>query len=193
MDELLTKGLVHIDWNQKEIREFFETDKIFLDDMDCLTLGAGITRAVLHDARHTMHICYETSRLVNLNEFMSLPEYLKVYKKLKDDAETAAQSHPHQAVSANKNKKLGDGRGNGRTAGVTNATPNPYDIEELKLELKNVASLFRSSPYLEIVKTLPIYCSQVGITLQDAELVFTPSSEKLLSKPIPMELMMAHE
>ncbi|ODM91752.1 hypothetical protein Ocin01_14927 [Orchesella cincta] len=160
MDKVLTRKLLHYDWTPEEVHEFFEVDKIFLDEMDVLTLGAGVTRAILHEARHMMHICYETSRLLDFKEFAMLPSYERVYNRLKDEFMEKTQQKKIRRMST----------------GTTS-----YDIEEGHLELRNVTGLFRTSIYNEILKNLPLYCSRVALTLQDSELVFTPSSEKLLS------------
>lgn len=144
LNETLTKKMAQVDWLPEEVFEFFEADKIFLDDMDLLTLGAGLTRAVLHDARHTMHICYETCRLLEFKEFANLPAYDKIYMKVK-------QELPDE-------KKVLKSR--------SSIVSYDYDIDELHLELRNVAGLFRTSAYHEIVKNLPVYSNRVGLTLQ---------------------------
>ncbi|CAL8111164.1 unnamed protein product [Orchesella dallaii] len=145
MDKVLTRKLLHYDWTQEEIHEFYEVDKIFLDEMDVLTLGAGVTRAILHEARHMMHICYETGRMLDFKEFSVLPSYERVYNKLKDEFVEKTQSKKLRRMS---------------TASTT------YDIEEGHLELRNVTGLFRTSIYNEILKHLPLFCSRVALTLQ---------------------------
>jgi len=145
MDKVLSRKLLHYDWTPSEVHEFFEVDKIFLDELDVLTLGAGVGRAILHEARHMMHICYETSRLLDFKEFGILPSYERVYNRLKDEF-----------VEKTQHKKL-----RRLSSGTTS-----YDIEEGHLELRNVTGLFRTSIYNEILKNLPVYCSRVGLTLQ---------------------------
>lgn len=178
MNEIVSK-LAHIDWGPKEIMEFFETDKIFFDDMDLLTLGAGITRAILYDAKHTMHICYETARLFHMKEFINLPDYQNV-QRLKGGLGKVTGASSQTTVGRQQSKPPPPPPrppqtpgGKGKTAVVGPSPPMKsdgfdasHDIEELSVDRRNAQTLFQASPHYEIVKTLPVYCPKVGITLQ---------------------------
>lgn len=150
MDEILASKLAPIEWNAEEIHEFFETDKIFLDDMDLLTLGACVTRTILYEATHIVHICYETCRLLDYKEFLILPSYEKLYYRVRDDYVDS------RIQNGKKGKRLS----------LFPPGPHSYDAEDTHLDLRNVAGLFRTSNYQEILKNLPVYTNRIGVTLQ---------------------------